>query len=871
MKKLLRLSAVLLLCTWAIELQWRRGQSLTALLVIWALGLVAITWLSRFNAVVATTVPATQLSKPPKAAPWFAGLFGLLAATLACSSFLKLELDLTLVWLLAAAILLRKQWQDDDEPIPYLNEGLLLLIILGGATWFRFSHLGKIPIASSIPDEALLKLKAHFYLNGVRETFAMGPGSIQDGAVPFYLEALSMKLFGHDLQGFRTLIAMIGVLLCYLIYGIGKDLLGRRVGLLAAAFTAFSLWTLGISQVNYLMNESLLFVLLCFYATLVGLRRQSAAWLALAGFCFGISFNTYKAMQLVLALLPYLLLLLYVYEPQRRESVKKSLAPLLAGAFLGLVPLLLWAYWGGDIAYKAYFSSLSAPHIVGVGAVQSTLLGKMNFLFGRAIDYFPKMLTLFISHGPTLAATFSATVPLASPALVLFVLIGLAAGLARGRRAGSLFLILWFFYGFLPALVAEPTSIPNDRRAIMALPAMLLLAGQGLAAALSILSRVGGRARGALLSLCLLGFFGYYAQDNWNLWFVQTNQNQDYLSFNRVNNSAVFRVINQVNQKTPLIVLQTHLPRKAGFFDSTFDPNQTEYDGITGGEIPTHMMWSNPDFFTKGGLLYQLSQLDYTLKATPDRSWAVALDPFYYHMEPLLLTLGGHQVAEVPVVQSSTGPVDGWRGMGYDEKSLGRLILVPRPAPGVIEALIKKLTLPFVVEELTPPHSLGSRVAVQQTPFWTAPNRAAEENYWQHPESWRVGKRLTFGLPDAWFWCASGSFSGPLTPPYRLRAHWTLKAPEAGLYRLGASSNLPITIKVDGKLAFHWAPFAEAKDKDLRKGYLGEPFALSGRPQRLDIEQLSVSASGIYDQVLRMVWQHPDGTFETVPLSALKP
>ncbi len=121
---------------------------------------------------------------------------------------------------------------------PYQTQIALGLIVLMGL-FFRLYHLTTAPpglngdeLFNAI-DAAQIRwgnLPVYFEGNNGREAFF------------FYLIALSQELFGNTIFAMRLPAVLLGLACVPLAYGIGRHSFNRRVGLMAAALTAVSLW-----------------------------------------------------------------------------------------------------------------------------------------------------------------------------------------------------------------------------------------------------------------------------------------------------------------------------------------------------------------------------------------------------------------------------------------------------------------------------------------------------------------------------------------------------------------------------------------------------------------------------------------------------
>lgn len=161
-------------------------------------------------------------------------------------------------------------------------ELVLLSLVLALAALLRFLWLDAIP-AGWHHDEALMGIMASEVYRGVQRPVFFAQYLGQEPLYP-YLSAGMMWLLGGD-QGIlplRVASAAVGVCTVGVTYWLGREMFGRRVGLIGAALLAFSLWQVLLSRDGYrVITQPLLegvTVLLLWKAG----RRQSIGYYAAA-------------------------------------------------------------------------------------------------------------------------------------------------------------------------------------------------------------------------------------------------------------------------------------------------------------------------------------------------------------------------------------------------------------------------------------------------------------------------------------------------------------------------------------------------------------------------------------------------------------
>jgi 4-amino-4-deoxy-L-arabinose transferase-like glycosyltransferase len=468
---------------WVHWITWTRWMSLswtcgTAVLILALIGLVWRGYDADAEAV--TEGRMTDPALPYSLGDWFRVGLGLALAWAGYQALLAQALLLALT----AAIALAYAWRPyvDRRAVDFGRaEGLAALaLILLGSAWLRLYEIGDVPYGFTIPDEPLLMIKAIDYANGLRETFARGPGSILDGVVPFYIQAAFIKLFGPTIFVYRLQAALLGLLLVLMMYKF-VALSGQRfLAVAAAGFMGLSLWPVVFSRAQYLMNETYLVILGSLLFLVWAWRKGSGLAFALSGLCLGLSLSVYKSAQLGFAYLPLLGGLLFVSSPIRRERFSWGWAPFLTGFILGSAFLLQWFIQHPAQAQFDYFRQMQATHTAGVGVTSTTLLGQLDQVLGRTLPRFTALMQMYTSRGPDIPFYFPKDHPVLGPVSVFFALTGLGIAFIRFRFWLASFSVLLFFIGLLPALAGNPAYTLNERRSMISMLAIAVIAGLGL-------------------------------------------------------------------------------------------------------------------------------------------------------------------------------------------------------------------------------------------------------------------------------------------------------------------------------------------------------------------------------------------------------
>ncbi|PIE81508.1 MAG: hypothetical protein CSA11_03990 [Chloroflexi bacterium] len=175
---------------------------------------------------------------------------------------------------------------------------LLVALIVAVAFFLRFYRLASVPPGVS-GDELFNAIDAQLIGGGHWPIFF--EGNYGREAFFFYLMAASIKLFGNTIVAVRLPAVLLGTGYVLLAFLLGRHLFNRRVGLLAAALIAVSLWPVmgsrwGLRAVSLTFLTALT---VYFFHRAVSIDRfgklsngRFSCWL-LAGVSLGLTFYTY--------------------------------------------------------------------------------------------------------------------------------------------------------------------------------------------------------------------------------------------------------------------------------------------------------------------------------------------------------------------------------------------------------------------------------------------------------------------------------------------------------------------------------------------------------------------------------------------------
>ncbi len=340
-------------------------------------------------------------------------------------------------------------------------------------------------------------------------------------AFQMYWTLLVLNIFG---TGFSFLslklgTAILGFLTLPFIYLLGKEIAGKRVGLIVFLMAGIGYWPNVISRVGLRFPLYPLFVAPTFYFLIRGLRTRNRNDFILSGLFLGLGLHGYSPFRIVPIVVVAAFVIYWLHEKSKtaqRDSVIWLTILSLASLFV-FIPLL--SYWTGN---PAEFGFRAMSRLSGM---ENPITQPIWQIF---LSNFWKALKMFNFDDGNIwvhSVPQRPAMDVISAVLFIFGVILMLVRYIRNRHWLDLFLLVSIPLLMMPSILslAYPTENPALNRAGGAyIPAFIL----GAMALDGLFSAIGwGRSR-AILTWVLAGFL---------LW-VSTNQNYD-LVFNQYYNS----------------------------------------------------------------------------------------------------------------------------------------------------------------------------------------------------------------------------------------------------------------------------------------------------------------------------------------------
>ena len=347
-----------------------------------------------------------------------------------------------------------------------------IVAVLLVAAALRFIAFGEVP-PGLYHDEAYHGLDALDILRG--RLLLYFPTNNGREPLFIYLVALAVGLLGRSPFALRLPAFFAGVLTVAATGAMGRALSSRRVGLLAAAVLAVTLWHVHLSRVGFRAVLLPLLIALTAWQGAWGIRTgRSRHWLV-AGFFYGLSFYTYTAARFTPVAVGAYSVYAVIVHPTIRNPRLAAGNRLWHG--IGLAALAALVTVAPLAAHTVRFPEVVLGRPGQVSVFNSKVHG--GDLWGTLGAHLLRTLGMFFVRGDRIWRHNVPWRPVFDPLLGAALILGIVVAVRRLRRdPGAGFALVWTAVMTLPTLLAE--DAPHFLRAVGVLPVVALLPALGL-------------------------------------------------------------------------------------------------------------------------------------------------------------------------------------------------------------------------------------------------------------------------------------------------------------------------------------------------------------------------------------------------------
>ena len=413
--------------------------------------------------------------------------------------------DVAVLWVLGLGAVLAAALWPTTRPVLRLRKirretwleaasvaGLAVLALM-----LRVAALGDVPYTLG-GDEAWHGLLARQVIHGqLRNPFSMGYMSMP--TFFYWPLSWSLRLAGDTMTGLRLPAALAGAATVPVLYFFARDLWGRRIAFLAAAFLATYDFHIHYSRLGANNVWDPLFVVLALWALDRGLTAsdevKQGKSLLVAGLVMGLSVYFYTGARLLPLLTVAYLAFLGLQKrltaaPSRLDAdptarptgqAQRRLTP--PWQLLLLLVLAFLVAGGPMLGYALSHPNEWNARINQVGIIQSGWLAREPGLTGKSTlqilaEQFLRAAGAFHVF-PDRTAWYGSDQPLLGFLAGIFAVLGMAWALAHWRDRRYFLVLIWFWSVIITGgMLTE--SPPSSQRLVIAIPAVALIVAFGL-------------------------------------------------------------------------------------------------------------------------------------------------------------------------------------------------------------------------------------------------------------------------------------------------------------------------------------------------------------------------------------------------------
>jgi 4-amino-4-deoxy-L-arabinose transferase-like glycosyltransferase len=391
--------------------------------------------------------------------------------------------------------------------LPYLPVGLWIagvaLIIhsawpRGGVTWVAPSRIDVMAVAGLVLVALLARaIRAEtipWQLSGDEGSGGLSAVDFVEGRLDnpftvawfsfpslyFFVQSLSIRLFGQTISALRWTSALAGALTVGLLYGFARVAFGRWVALAAAAYLAAFHFHIHFSRLGLSNIWDGLFASAFALALWWGWSRESRLGVCLAGIALGLSQYFYPGIRVLFLLLPVWLLIMAWRDRAGFRRRLPHLVALLVALVVVALPLA--------VHYLAHPTDFTAP------MMRVSLWGRLREgqpwyqIEGVWAYLISKLLTSALAFtAANLQFYYQSNTPMLLPLPATLFLVGLVVMLFEPRKPIHLWIALWLAGAVVIGAVSDST--PAAQRYVVAAPAVALVVALGLVGGASLLAK----------------------------------------------------------------------------------------------------------------------------------------------------------------------------------------------------------------------------------------------------------------------------------------------------------------------------------------------------------------------------------------------
>ena len=373
-------------------------------------------------------------------------------------------------WVLGIVLVILGSWNKKEE-YPSITKQTLILLAVFFAVGFllRGFNISEIPKVLS-GDEGSGGLSGLDFLEGRTNNIFL-VGWFDFPSLYFYLQSVSISIFGPTIAALRIPSALIGALTVPAVYLLGRVFFNHRTGILAGIFMAGFHYHIHFSRLGLNNIWDGLWFVVVLGGLYYGWSRSKRSGFLIAGVGLGLSQYFYVSSRALFALIPIWLIISAILDFQRFKRNFVSIVLMSVITLVAFLPLANFFYFHPE----KFLAPQGRVDILGdwiTNEVQVTGLPSWQIILQQIgiglLGFTSIPILMFYAPGVPLLRTLAAGVFLISLVLLLLKI----------RETRTLMIFGWLATFAVIAGLSLP--VPAAQRYVAAAPAIALVAAFGL-------------------------------------------------------------------------------------------------------------------------------------------------------------------------------------------------------------------------------------------------------------------------------------------------------------------------------------------------------------------------------------------------------
>jgi len=380
-------------------------------------------------------------------------------------------------WILAMTLAVAGSWSKGEMGWKKLPrwEAAILLTLFGFAMLMRATRLEAIPWLATGDEGSAAQSAVRFITGEQNNIFSLGWYSFP--SLFYFIESLSIRIFGQTVFAIRILSAVAGSLTIVALYWYAKKAFSRWTALFAAVYLAGSHFHNHFSRIALNNIWDGLFMTVISITILIAWKEaernpdHSRKLFALTGLLFGLSQYFYTSVRILYVIIPAWLFWNWIMDRKSIRSRLPGVAVMVIALLAALLPLALFYFKHPD----EFAAPMRRVSILGSWLEnEREIQGQSTFRI--LLKQFQLAATAF-TH-TNIRMWYEPNTPLLHSIPAAFFLLGVLLTVIRIANPHYAWLLLWL--GASIPLAALSESTPAAQRLVIAAPAAATLFALGL-------------------------------------------------------------------------------------------------------------------------------------------------------------------------------------------------------------------------------------------------------------------------------------------------------------------------------------------------------------------------------------------------------